>query len=61
MGSPSIIRSDLETAELRRSARRERAGRVAARLIAQANVPEGMNREAAARRSGWTSRRYETG
>lgn len=49
MGAPFTIQSDLEAEELRRLARRERDGRVAARLIALANVLEGMNRDAAAR------------
>ena len=52
MGAPLIIQSDLEAEELRRLARREREGRVAARLIALANVLDGMNREAAARAAG---------
>src|SRR3954469_110647 len=52
MGAPLILRSDLEAAELRRLARRERDGRVAARLIALANVLDGMSREAAARAAG---------
>jgi transposase len=52
MGAPLIIRSDMEAAELRRLARRERDGRVAARLIALANVLDGMSREAAARAAG---------
>jgi transposase len=52
MGSPLIVRSDLEAAELRRLARRERDGRVAARLTALANVLDGMTREAAARAAG---------
>src|SRR4051812_23781785 len=42
MGSPLIIRSELPAAELRRLARRERDGRVAARLIALANGRAGM-------------------
>jgi transposase len=42
----------MEAAELRRLARRERDGRVAARLIALANVLDGMSREAAARAAG---------
>ena len=52
MGAPLAIRTDLEAAELRRLARRERDGRVAARLIALANVLDGMSREAAARAAG---------
>ena len=42
----------MEAAELRRLARRERDGRVAARLIALANVLDGMSRGAAARAAG---------
>ena len=52
MGAPLAIRTDLEAAELRRLARRERDGRVAARLIALANALDGMGREAAARSAG---------
>lgn len=52
MGLPLAIRTDLEAVELRRLARRERDGRVAARLIALANVLDGMSREAAARVAG---------
>jgi transposase len=52
MGLPRAIRTDLEAAALRRLARRERDGRVAARLIALANVLDGMSRKAAARAAG---------
>ena len=52
MGAPLAIRTDLEAAELRRLARRERDGRVAARLIALANALDGMSRKAAARSAG---------
>jgi putative transposase len=52
MGAPLAIRTDLEAADLRRPARRERDGRVAARLIALANVLDGMSRAAAARAAG---------
>lgn len=52
MGAPLEVRTDMEAAELRRLARRERDGRVAARLIALANVPDGMSRGAAARAAG---------
>jgi transposase len=52
MGAPLAVRSDMEAAELRRLARRERDGRVAARLIALANVLDGMSREAAAQAAG---------
>ena len=46
MGAPVAIRTDLEAVELRRLARREQDGRVTARLIALANVRDGMSREA---------------
>ncbi len=52
MGLPLAIRTDLEAAALRRLARRERDGRVSSRLIALANVLDGMSREAAARAAG---------
>ena len=52
MGAPLAIRTDLEAAELRRLARRERDGRVAARLIALACALDGVSREAAARAAG---------
>ena len=47
----------MEAAELRRLARRERDGRVAARLIALANVLDGMIRAAAARSAGMDRQR----
>lgn len=52
MGAPLAIRTDIGALVLRRMARRERDGRVAARLIALANVLDGMSREAAARAAG---------
>ena len=52
MGAALAIRTELEAVELRRLARQERDGRVTARLIALANVLEGMSREAAARAAG---------
>jgi transposase len=52
MGAPLAIRTDIGVAELRRLARRERDGRVAARLLALANVLVGMRRVAAARAAG---------
>ena len=52
MGLPLAIRTDLEVAALRRLARRERDGRVSSRLIALANVLDGMSRQAAARAAG---------
>jgi transposase len=52
MGTPLAIRTDLEAVEPRRLVRRERDGRVAARLLALANVLDGMSREAAARVAG---------
>ena len=55
-GGPTIpalaIRDDISSEELRRQARRERDGRVSARLIAIANALEGMNRASAARLAG---------
>jgi hypothetical protein len=61
MGAAVAIRADIEAAELRRLARRDRDGRVAARLIALANVLDGMSREAAARAAGMDRRRCGTG
>src|SRR5260221_7585847 len=52
MGSPLKIKGDRSPAELRLLARRERAGRVAARLYAIANALDGMSRAEAARRAG---------
>jgi hypothetical protein len=52
MGAAVAIRADIEAAELRRLPRRERDGRVAARLIALANALDGMGRGAAARAAG---------
>ena len=52
MGAALVVRDDLEAADLRRLARRERDGRVAARLLAIAGVLDGMSRAAAARAAG---------
>jgi transposase len=52
--APLPIRADRDAAELRRLARRERDGRVSARLLALANALEGMPREEAARLAGMT-------
>jgi transposase len=52
VGSPLKIREDRSAAELRRLARREREGRVAARLYAIANALDGMSRAEAARLAG---------
>src|SRR3954454_11491831 len=52
--APLSIRTDRDPAELRRLARRERDGRVSARLLALANALEGLPREEAARRAGMT-------
>ncbi len=52
MGVALPIRGHIEAAELRRLARRERGGRVSARLLALANALDGMSREAAARAAG---------
>lgn len=48
------IRDDRSPAELRRLARRERDGRVSARLVALADALDGLPREAAARLAGMT-------
>ncbi len=50
--SALAIRDDISSAELRRQARRERDGRVSARLIAIANALDGMDRASAARPAG---------
>ena len=47
-----MIRADISPQELRRRARQESDGRVAARLIAIANALEGMDRASAARLAG---------
>jgi transposase len=52
MGAALSIRTDVEASELRRLARRERDGRVAARLLALANALDGMSRAEAARAAG---------
>jgi transposase len=52
MGTAVAIRRDIEASELRRLARRERDGRVAARLLALANALGGMSRAEAARAAG---------
>src|SRR4051794_11332537 len=52
--APLSIRTDRDAAELRRLARRERDGRVSARLLALANALEGLPREQAARLAGMT-------
>jgi transposase len=54
MPAPLPIRTDRNAAELRRLARRERDGRVSARLLALANALEGLPREEAARLAGMT-------
>ena len=54
MPAPLPIRPDRDPAELRRLARRERDGRVSARLLALANALEGIPREEAARLAGMT-------
>ena len=46
------IRDDISPQELRRRARQESDGRVAARLLAIANALEGMDRASAARLAG---------
>jgi transposase len=54
MPAPLPIRADRRPAELRRLARRERDGRLSARLLALANALDGMPREEAARLAGMT-------
>lgn len=54
MPAPLPIRTDRSPAELRRLARRERDGRVSARLLALANALDGLPREEAARLAGMT-------
>jgi transposase len=54
MPAPLPIRADRSSAELRRLARRERDGRVSARLLALANALDGLPREGAARLAGMT-------
>ena len=49
MPAPLPIRADRDAPALRRLARRERDGRVSARLLALANALEGLPREEAAR------------
>ncbi len=51
------IRTDRSPAELRALARRERDGRVSARLLALANALDGVAREEAARLAGMTGQR----
>jgi transposase len=52
MGAPVPVRDDIPAGRLRRLARKETNGRVACRLLALANVLDGMSREDAARRAG---------
>src|SRR5918994_933510 len=52
MGAAVAIRTDIEAGELRRLARQETDGRVAARLLGLANVLDGMRRAEAARAAG---------
>ena len=54
MPAPLPIRADRDAAELRRLARRERDGRVSARLLALANALDGLPRERAAGLAGMT-------
>jgi transposase len=54
MPAPLPIRTDRDPAELRWLARRERDGRVSARLLALANALDGLPREEAARLAGMT-------
>jgi hypothetical protein len=52
MGKMLKIRDDLSAEALRRSARREKDGRAAARMYAIANALDGLSRAEAARRAG---------
>lgn len=52
MGKGLAIRTDIEVGELRRHARLEADGRVAARLLAIANALSGMDRRTAAEAAG---------
>src|SRR6186997_3633762 len=54
MPSALPINTDRDAAELRQLARRERDGRVSARLLALANALDGLPREAAAKLAGMT-------
>ena len=54
MPAPLPIHTDRDASELRRLARRERDSRVSARLLALANVLDGLAREEAARLAGMT-------
>ena len=54
MPAPLPIRTAHDAAELRRFARRERDGRVSARLLALANALDGLPREVAAKLAGMT-------
>ena len=54
MPAPLPIRADRDAAELRRLARRERDGRVSARLLALASALDGLPREEAAGLAGMT-------
>ena len=54
MPAPLPIRTDRSPAELRRLARRERDGRIGARLLALANALDGLSREEAAKLAGMT-------
>jgi transposase len=52
MAAPGPIRTDIPAGKLRRLARQETNGRVACRLLALANVLDGMRREDAAGQAG---------
>ena len=54
MGSGIAVRRDITVVVLRRQARLQKDGRVAARLLALANVLDGMDRDSAARAAGMT-------
>jgi transposase len=56
MGTALALRTDIGASEPRRPARRGDDGRVAVRLSAPADAPDGMSREAAARAAGMDRR-----
>ena len=60
MASIAITRT-LDATERRALARKEKSGRVAARLLAIANVLSGMSRGCPHVWAGWIARRYVTG
>lgn len=61
MRAITITRRDLSSAELRTAAGKTKDARAARRMLALALVLEGADRTTAARRCGWTGRRFGTG